>query len=193
MIRSGCPKCSRSFPRVSKELPFQDQDLSPSEQTRPSKSQRKRDAQALQRLGVTLVDLPQSQLARLALDEKLTEAIQQARDIKPGGARKRQIQHIGRLLRQTDAEAIRQNLPGAPAAQARATRRRAYLERVVRDIGDGSDGTIENLVRENPTLERQRLRQLVRNLRQCEPGSQGKQRALEALQHYLSECLSGPE
>jgi len=193
MTRTGYPIFSRSFPEVSKEVPFEGQEFSPSEQTRPSKSQRKRDALALRRLGVTLVDLPQSQLARLALEEKLADAIQQARNIKPGSARKRQIQHIGRLLRQTDAETIRQALPDAPAAQARANRQRVRLERVVRDMVDGGDHTIETLVRENPELERQRLRQLMRGVRQSETGSLAGQRALEALQHYLSEYLPGLE
>jgi len=74
---------------------------------RPSKSQRKREALALQELGETLVTLKPAQLDKIPLPEELREAVLAARQINQHGARKRQLQYIGRLMREIDPEPIR--------------------------------------------------------------------------------------
>ena len=52
----------------------------------PSKSQRKRDAHALQTLGIQLVALSAAQLARLDLPETLHEAVLAAQRMRARGA-----------------------------------------------------------------------------------------------------------
>ena len=74
---------------------------------KPSKSQRKREALALQELGETLVDLKPAQLGKMPLPEELREAVLAARQMTQRGARKRQLQYIGRLMREIDPEPIR--------------------------------------------------------------------------------------
>jgi ribosome-associated protein len=76
-------------------------------QARPSKSQRKRDAQALQALGVQLVALSSGRLAQLALPDALREAVLAAQSMRQHGARTRQMQYIGKLMRQLDPAALR--------------------------------------------------------------------------------------
>jgi ribosome-associated protein len=68
----------------------------------PSKSQRKRDAYALQALGVQLIALSVVQLARLDLPEALHEAVVAAQRMRSHGARTRQIQYIGKVMRQLE-------------------------------------------------------------------------------------------
>ena len=68
----------------------------------PSKSQRKRDAHALQALGVQLVALSAAQLARLDLPETLHEAVVAAQRMRAHGARTRQMQYIGKVMRQLE-------------------------------------------------------------------------------------------
>ena len=68
----------------------------------PSKSQRKRDAHALQTLGIQLVALSAAQLARLDLPETLHEAVLAAQRMRSHGARTRQMQYIGKLMRQLE-------------------------------------------------------------------------------------------
>ena len=82
-----------------------------------SKSQRKRDMHALQALGKTLVELPQEQLARIDLPEALLTAVLDARRISARGASRRQLQYVGRLMR--DVEAFLE----APAGDASPERR----------------------------------------------------------------------
>jgi ribosome-associated protein len=79
----------------------------PEQIDKPSKSQRKREALALQDLGETLVDLKPAQLEKIPLPEKLREAVLAARQMTQRGARKRQLQYIGRLMREIDPEPIR--------------------------------------------------------------------------------------
>ena len=73
----------------------------------PSKSQRKRDAHALQALGAQLVALPPACLEKLHLPEVLREAVYAAQGMRQHGARKRQVQYIGKLLRQLDSAPLR--------------------------------------------------------------------------------------
>ncbi len=74
---------------------------------KPSKSQRKREATALQSMGETLVALKPVQLAKIPLPDELREAVLAARQMQQHGARKRQLQYIGKLMRQIDPEPIR--------------------------------------------------------------------------------------
>jgi len=75
--------------------------------SRPSKSQRKRDAHALQALGAQLVALSPAHLAQLALPAALCAAVVAAQRMRQHGARMRQIQYLGKLMRQLDPAALR--------------------------------------------------------------------------------------
>lgn len=77
---------------------------------RPSKTQLKRQMHDLQRLGERLVALPSTQLARIELPEALREQIELARRITAREALRRQLQYVGRLMRDADADAIRSAL-----------------------------------------------------------------------------------
>src|SRR6267142_1951311 len=65
-----------------------------------------RDAHALQALGVQLVALSAAQLARLDLPETLHEAVMAAQRMRAHGARSRQMQYLGKVMRQLDPTAL---------------------------------------------------------------------------------------
>lgn len=73
---------------------------------RPSRSARKRAALHLQKLGVRLVSMRESQLETLDLPEELREALREARLLRGQSALARQHQYIGRLMRNLDAGPI---------------------------------------------------------------------------------------
>jgi ribosomal 50S subunit-associated protein YjgA (DUF615 family) len=77
---------------------------------RPSRSARKRAAEALQKLGVGLTRLRPAQLRQLPLPETLLEAILEAQRLRSRVALARQRQYIGRLMREVDAEPIERAL-----------------------------------------------------------------------------------
>ena len=74
---------------------------------KPSKSARKREYIALQKLGEELITLQPSELDNLPLDESLLEAVLEAKQIKAHGALRRQKQYIGKLMRHIDPEPLR--------------------------------------------------------------------------------------
>lgn len=81
------------------------------DETKPSKSARKRAYLALQKLGEELITLRESDLAQVPLDEDLLEAVMEARSIRKHGALRRQKQYIGKLMgRLDDPEPIREAL-----------------------------------------------------------------------------------
>jgi len=71
-----------------------------------SRTQKKNEDRALQRLGEQLVALSSNQIEAMALPDELLEAIEFARKIKNHGARRRQIQYIGVLMRHIDPQPI---------------------------------------------------------------------------------------
>lgn len=129
-----------------------------------SKSQIKREMQALRDLGKELVDLPVSVLKKIDLSEAVYEAVMLAQGLKREALR-RQLQHIGKLLREEDEVAIRQAL--AQIAQPQRNEVRAFheIERWRDKLISGDDQVINQLVEQFPTAERQQLRTLVRNAR----------------------------
>lgn len=73
---------------------------------RPSKSARKREADAAQDLGTRLIALKESELAALGLPEKLFDAIMLAKRITARGGLARQRQYIGKLMRDIDTAPV---------------------------------------------------------------------------------------
>jgi ribosome-associated protein len=77
---------------------------------RPSRSARKRQAEALQKLGVRLIALKSNELVALSLPEPLLEAVREAQRLRDRGALSRQRQYIGKLMREVDPEPIEKAL-----------------------------------------------------------------------------------
>ena len=101
---------------------------SPREAPAPSKTRRKHEMHALQELGVALVALEPARLATLDLPEKLAEAIAFARRTTRHEARRRQLQYIGRLMRDVDAAPIRAALAAWAEGPRRERARFALVE-----------------------------------------------------------------
>lgn len=99
------------------------------EDAAPSKSQRKREMHALQALGERIVELPESRFRRLVLPERLHDAATLARRITSREGRRRQLQLIGKLMREVDVEEIRRQVEPDDAELARRTAQMHLAER----------------------------------------------------------------
>ena len=93
-----------------------------------SKTRRKKDMHALQALGEQLVVLTAAQLAGLELPERLLDAIEHAKRITGFEARRRQMQYIGRLMREVDAAPIAARLSQLKTAAKRENARHHEVE-----------------------------------------------------------------
>ena len=78
--------------------------------TKPSKSARKRAYIALQKLGEELITLRESDLQAMPFDEELRDAVLEARRIKAHGALRPQKQYIVKLMARLDPDPIREAL-----------------------------------------------------------------------------------
>ena len=156
-----CPRCHSELPvgyDTTRTLGIIGMDRDPD----TSKSQRKRDMHELQALGKTLVELPQEKLARMVLPDQLRDAIHEARRISAHGARRRQLQYVGRLMRDVDAGNIRAQLETISAGSERNTailhRAERWREQLLED-----ETAMSRFVSSYPEADTQRLRALLRN------------------------------
>lgn len=158
------------------------------EDYRPSRTELKREAEALQQLGESLLALKPYQLKRLPLDEELLAAIAEAHRLPKGPAHKRQRQLIGKLMRSRDPQPIRQALENldsqaSPRRKAEPKPEALWLERLLKE----GDAGLQVFLEEFPGADRQRLRQFLRTaLKTPETESKAARQLLGLIKEALS-------
>ncbi len=136
-----------------------------------SKSQIKREMLALQKLGERLAGLRPDVLAGIPLQEGLRVALEDARRIVAHGARRRQMQLIGKLMRSADAHAIRAALERIDSPGREQTRRLHHIEQWRTRLLEQGPEALTAFLAEYPRADRQHLRQLLRRARHEEEHS----------------------
>ena len=137
----------------------------------PSKSQIKRDMQALQKIGEALVALPETQLEKIHLEGRLRTAVLEARQLKGFEAKRRQMQYIGRLMRDTDAQPIEEALAKIQGKHQQTQAQFHQIERWRDRLIAEGDKLLEEFLKQYPDTDRQQLRQLIRNAQQAKQGA----------------------
>jgi ribosome-associated protein len=131
----------------------------------PSKSQRKRDVEALQDLGTLLVKLPEGQFKRIELPDQLREAVAACRKITQNGALRRQKQYIGKLMRSIDPAPIQAQIDafnGASAAEnAKLHQAEKWRDKLIAD-----NEALTLFLNAYPDTDATHLRQIIRNARE---------------------------
>jgi len=128
-----------------------------------SKSQRKREVEALQNVGEKLIKLRATQLDKLNLPERLRQAIDNAQQIRSRSALRRQRQYIGRVMREQEGEEIAQRLAQLLHPHVEETTYFHKLERWRDRLVSEGDAAINDLVAEYPSTDRKIVRQYVRS------------------------------
>ncbi|HYC45112.1 MAG TPA: ribosome biogenesis factor YjgA [Burkholderiales bacterium] len=116
----------------------------------------------LQDLGAELVALNDEQLASIELPERLLDAVNDARRMTKFEARRRQMQYIGKLMREVDPAPIRERLAAWKSVSRAHTARLHLVERWRTRLLEEEQAMTE-LLREHPGADAARLRLLVRN------------------------------
>ena len=127
-----------------------------------SKSQRKRDANAAQKLGEDLLKLDPNELKTIELPENLSKALDDARRIKKQGGLKRQLQYIGKLMRNIELEPIHDAYQKIVNHYGKDIKELHRLEKWRDRLLTEGDSALEDLINEAPDTDRQHLRQLIR-------------------------------
>ena len=129
-----------------------------------SKTQRKKEMHELQSLGVELVALAESQIGDLDMPDNLRDAVIEAKRIKSHEAKRRQLQYIGRLMRDVDPAPIREQLDALVGHSAQEAARHRRIE-ALREKLLADDGALTAYVAGHAGADLQVLRTLIRNAR----------------------------
>ncbi|MFC3283566.1 ribosome biogenesis factor YjgA [Litchfieldella rifensis] len=138
-------------------------DTSASHEDRPSKSQRKREMQALQDLGEKIIALSEAERARLPLSDDMRFAVEETGRIRSHEGRRRHMQYVGKLMRREDTEAIQAAFEAFEQEKLRRDHAFHRLEKWRERLIDEGDEALEAFIAEFPDVDRQTLRQLIRN------------------------------
>ncbi|SDU46783.1 ribosome biogenesis factor YjgA [Desulfobacula phenolica] len=154
-----------------------------------SRTQIKKEAEKLQKLGEQLIKLPIRQLERMELPDDLRDALIEARSIKSKIAGRRQRQFIGTLMRDVDPEPIRHALlqtdSDLPIESEIVKKTRRWLDRLLTD----DPAVMEEFICACPGLDRQRLRQLMRNAKN-EKITGKSSKSLKKLEQLIMKSMS---
>ena len=128
-----------------------------------SKTQRKKECDAMQELGEKMIALNKEELAEIHMDDELRRAIEEAQRMKSHGALKRQKQYIGKVMRslndETLAEQLNRILHKHDIYSAEFKRMEKWRDSIIEEGDNGINTFIEHY----PNADRNHLRQLVRN------------------------------
>ena len=153
----------------------------------PSRSQLKRESAAVQGLGEELCKLPGQVLTDIGVDEELREAIIVWQKTATHEGKRRQMQYVGRLMRNVDTRRLFtawQKFKADGAASAKALHE---IEELRQRLIDNAPGVWSEVFSKFPDIDRHELEQLVKEAR--EEQKTGKPpRAFRAVFRFLREA-----
>lgn len=133
-------------------------------ETAPSKTARKKQAHALQDLGLALSQLPADQRRALEIPEDLREAIEDYLTTRSREGRRRQLQFVGKLLRKVDPEPLQAAVERFQSGRTADAERLHTIERW-RDALIADDEALTRWIAAHPETDVQQLRSLIRSAR----------------------------
>jgi ribosome-associated protein len=160
----------------------------PEPEERKSKTRLKKEMMERQKLGEQLVTLPAAYLKKAGVPHELVDAAISMKKMSTHGARRRQMQHIGVIMREVDPVQIKRVLDEFGQLRQTPESLKTDLDEPVQVLINSGDEHIEDLLKRCPTADRTRLRQLVRSAK-GEASHAGQTRAHNALKAYLKEIM----
>ena len=156
--------------------------------TLPSKTQRKREAERLQKIGRRLAELNNDQLAALDLPTRLLTAIADYQRFPSREAKRRQLQYLGKVMRDVDTEAVEEHLAELDGESAHARYQFNQLEHWRDELIDDPEA-LTRFVSTYPSVDVQQLRQLIKKVTGAKQSEQRKNNA-RSLFRFLREILN---
>jgi ribosome-associated protein len=163
----------------------------PNSDDAPSKTRLKQQSHDLQKLGMALADLSDARLARLDLPERLLDALVEYRNTRTHEGRRRQLQYVGKLMREVDDAPLREAVAESKLGSARDTLLLHEAERW-RDALLADDEALTHWMTEHAACDAQHLRSLVRAARReaALPPEQRNPRSMRELFQFIRPLLA---
>ena len=132
-----------------------------------SRTDLKRESTELQKLGEELLNLRADLMTKLDLPDKLVEAMAEAKRITNFEGKRRQMQFVGKLMRQLDPEVLEAARAALVEQHMPSARETALLHTAEqwRDRLIASDDALAQWIADFPQTDTQQLRALVRQAR----------------------------
>jgi len=144
-------------------MPHSANDIDELDEDLKSKSEIKREMHQLQDFGQTLVEMSKHQRSRLPLTDELKDAMVLAdKIVNKHEALRRHIRHIAKILAETDLAPIQQAMDVMANKHQQESAKHTRLETLRDELIVGNNEFIEQVLNDNATMERQKLRQLIR-------------------------------
>lgn len=157
-----------------------------------SKTQQKNEALTLKKFGLELTDLTADKLVALPISEVTLKSLLDYKKITTHLARKRHLMFIGKCLRSEDEDKIKEYLESQLSAQLKTKAiKKDPNDEIILKLIEFGDSKIEELLSDNINLDRQTLRQILRNIRSAK-NEQKKLQAVNKMKVYLNDCLTHP-
>jgi ribosome-associated protein len=137
----------------------------------PSRTQLKREAEALQSLGEALATLPAEALDGLDLPEKLRQALDELGRMSAHGALRRQRQYVGKLMRDVDPEPLRRALEASRQPARDQARRFKEAEAWRERLLEGGQEVLARFLAEHPAADADALAAALLDARAGRPGA----------------------
>ena len=154
----------------------------------PSRTQIKREAEALQKMGLELVELGDKFLAQIGLEGALADAVYQARGMKHREGRRRQLQFIGKLMRSADHEAISEKLVKVKNIGRQHSHIQQQTESWLERLVEEGNSALQEFIQTYSVTDAQHLRQLLRNTQKEKKFNKVSTNS-DKLFHYIRELL----
>ncbi|NDV28318.1 ribosome biogenesis factor YjgA [Desulfovibrio sp. JC010] len=131
----------------------------------PSRSQKKREMIALQKLAEKLMTLGPELVKKCGLPDYFIEEVLDAMAIKSHEAKRRKVQYIGKLIRDVDTQPLVEFLEDIETGNRADNMKFHALEQWRDRLVDGDFSVLDEIVEKHPQADRQRISQLARNAR----------------------------
>ena len=127
-----------------------------------SKTELKKDSKKIQAFGKKISELSSEEISSFNFPDTILKAIKDCKSIKSNVAKKRQVQYLGKLLREIDlSEAYLQmdQINSSSQLEVRNNHKaEIWRERLIQD-----KDAVTELIELFPDIDRQKIRQLIQN------------------------------
>ncbi len=152
---------------------------------RPNKTQIKREIKALNQLAQELIEMPAAALKKVPLTDNMRFAVKDGQRFSRG-ALQRQLRRIVKLMDFEDIDAIKMEIMRQKQPSKQQTAELHQLEQWRDRLIAGDEKLLTELIDQFPVIDRQHIRQLVRNAGQ-EQNKNKPPKSARLLFKYLSE------
>lgn len=171
-------------------MPHSSHDIDEFDEDLKSKSEIKREMHELQDFAFKLVKLSKHQRSQIPFNDEIQDALVLADKIKnKPEALRRHVRFMAKVLLETDLEPIQQALDVLANKHQQGSAKHEKWTNLRDQLIDEGNSAIEALIAEYPSIERQRIRQLVRQANK-EKQTEKPAKYHQALFNYIKEHCS---